>query len=290
MSETKIPAELVVLNRISTWSLITVFVLLLAVILASQILPEAIHTPIGFSFIGVYLIFVFSTTFLFVGSLFRRQWKMFAWATVKMVGVVALTIMFIIPSRASVDMALAINNRNNIKILSLALLNYAAAHDGQLPPHKTGAEPDENGIYPHSWRVYILPFVEEDGLFKKIRLNEPWDSEWNRQFHEKMPTVFKNPVCREWLSDSDTTYGVLTGAEMAFPENGDGRKITELRPDLALITETAPGCWMDPNHDVREIRSYGKYEEKVFGYVDGSVHQSKKPITREDVKTMVWEE
>jgi hypothetical protein len=45
----------------------------------------------------------------------------------------------------------------------------------------------------HSWRVLILPFIGEADLYKEIRLNEPWDSEYNKQFHSRMPPVYACP-------------------------------------------------------------------------------------------------
>jgi hypothetical protein len=39
---------------------------------------------------------------------------------------------------------------------------------------------DKQGRPLLSWRVKLLPFIDRDGLFKKFRLGEPWDSPHNR--------------------------------------------------------------------------------------------------------------
>ena len=44
-----------------------------------------------------------------------------------------------------------------------------------------------------SWRVHILPFLEEGELYKQFRLDEPWDSEHNRKLIEKMPDAYADP-------------------------------------------------------------------------------------------------
>ncbi|HLW65774.1 MAG TPA: DUF1559 domain-containing protein [Gemmataceae bacterium] len=63
-------------------------------------------------------------------------------------------------------------SKNNLKQLALAMHNY---HDtlGHLPP---AASKDSNGQPLLSWRVAILPFVEEEKLYKQFHLDEPWDS------------------------------------------------------------------------------------------------------------------
>src|SRR5262249_41965572 len=41
-----------------------------------------------------------------------------------------------------------------------------------------------------SWRVAILPYIEEDNLYKQFRLDEPWNSEHNLKLLEKMPKSY----------------------------------------------------------------------------------------------------
>src|SRR5438093_7201056 len=75
---------------------------------------------------------------------------------------------------------------NNLKQLALAMHNY---HDtyGHLPP---AALKNKKGKPLLSWRVALLPFVEEDKLYKEFRLDEPWDSAHNKKLLAKMPKLF----------------------------------------------------------------------------------------------------
>jgi len=68
------------------------------------------------------------------------------------------------------------------KGILLAFHNYSDTH-GALPPLYTV---DDEGKPLHSWRVLILPFLEQQDLYNQIRLDEPWDSEYNKQFHDRM--------------------------------------------------------------------------------------------------------
>ena len=66
-----------------------------------------------------------------------------------------------------------------LKQIAVALHSYHDTYHS-FPPAYTV---DEDGYPLHSWRVLLLPFLEENDLYKKIRLDEPWNSEHNRQFH-----------------------------------------------------------------------------------------------------------
>ena len=57
----------------------------------------------------------------------------------------------------------------------LALHNYHDTH-GLYPPAVVYGD-DDKPLY--SWRVLILPFVEQDALYKEFHLDEPWDSPHN---------------------------------------------------------------------------------------------------------------
>ena len=78
---------------------------------------------------------------------------------------------------------------NNLKQIALALLNYEAAHK-TLPAQ---AKYDADGKPLLSWRVGILPYIEEQQLYQQFHLDEPWDSPNNIKLLDQMPAVFKHP-------------------------------------------------------------------------------------------------
>jgi prepilin-type processing-associated H-X9-DG protein len=87
--------------------------------------------------------------------------------------------------------------QNNLKQVGLALHNYESAN-GRLVIHGTGAtgaavkNPTEKPLL--SWRVAILPYVEQGALYNEFKLNEPWDSAHNKKLIEKMPKIFAPPA------------------------------------------------------------------------------------------------
>ncbi len=44
-----------------------------------------------------------------------------------------------------------------------------------------------------SWRVHLLPYVESDKLYKRFKLDEPWDSPNNLKLLDEMPDVYTAP-------------------------------------------------------------------------------------------------
>jgi hypothetical protein len=76
--------------------------------------------------------------------------------------------------------------QNDLKQIGLAMHNYHDAN-GHLP---TTNIRDANGTALLSWRVAILPYVEQEALYKEFKLDEPWDSPHNKKLIEKMPPLF----------------------------------------------------------------------------------------------------
>ncbi len=142
---------------------------------------------------------------------------------------------------------------NNLKSLALALQNYADTYAALPAPFTTDAE----GRPLHSWRVALLPYVEQNALYTQIRLDEPWDSEWNSQFHDQMPRTFACPNGDGWTpwgaESRETTYSVVVGEETAFA-SGKWRKMEEITDGtwdtLAVVERKTPVCWMNPTADL----------------------------------------
>ena len=94
--------------------------------------------------------------------------------------------------------------------------NYAEDHDGRLPP---AVLHDKEGRPLHTWRVLILPYIEQDLLFKEFRLDEPWDSEHNAALLHRMPKVYSVPdrmPVGVGADRSDTFIQAFVGPGAAF--------------------------------------------------------------------------
>jgi hypothetical protein len=129
----------------------------------------------------------------------------------------------------------------------LAMLLYESDH-GELPP---AYMVDADGNPLHSWRVVLLPYLGQQTLYDKIRLDEPWNSEHNRKFHGQAVAFYQCPSAE--LSPGQTTYSVVIGPEMPF-EGAEGKKLASFgpksSPTILVVERTQPVCWMDPTLDV----------------------------------------
>jgi hypothetical protein len=98
-------------------------------------------------------------------------------------------------------------------------MNY---HDmkGALPAAKT------EGGSQLSWRVHLLPFMEEEALYEQFHLDEPWDSEHNKTLIAKMPLVYVVPSTD--FPPGETSYLAVTGPGTAFGDGSAGMKLRDM--------------------------------------------------------------
>ena len=126
---------------------------------------------------------------------------------------------------------------------------YHAEH-GTLPPAFTV---DENGKPLHSWRTLLLPYLGDESLaelYKQMKLNEPWDSEHNRQFHTQNLDIYRCPSATAY-KDGDSNYSVIVGDELLFGSDGKGRSLDGFKRYMFLVVERQEGiCWMRPDSDM----------------------------------------
>src|SRR6185295_12482568 len=78
---------------------------------------------------------------------------------------------------------------NNLKQIGLAMQNHHSVYKA-FPAR---AKLDNDGKPLLSWRVLVLPFIEEKALYNEFHLDEPWDSEHNKPLVEKMPKLYADP-------------------------------------------------------------------------------------------------
>jgi prepilin-type processing-associated H-X9-DG protein len=100
---------------------------------------------------------------------------------------------------------------NNLKQIAIAMHNY---HDtnGRFPAAIT----DSEGNALLSWRVALLPFLEQQDLHNQFRLDEPWDSPHNRPLVEQMPPMFSCPSDAR-VEPGQTGYRIAEGPGASFP-------------------------------------------------------------------------
>jgi hypothetical protein len=149
---------------------------------------------------------------------------------------------------------------NNEQQIVTAIHNFNDKHHA-LPARFTVDEKDQPL---HSWRVLLLPFLGETELYEEIRLNEPWDSEHNQQFHSRMPSVYACPSNNHSGTTDRCCYSAIAGKgkrgnECALTPAKEAKLLTgtthltsiaDNLSNIVLVIEVKePFCWMDPLAD-----------------------------------------
>lgn len=137
---------------------------------------------------------------------------------------------------------------NNLEQIALALHNYHQVY-GSFPP---AFVPDELGRPMHSWRVLLLPFLQQRALYDQYDFAEPWDGPNNRRLFSQPPPEYVCPAEPRvgGRPGTSTSYLAVVGPRTAWP-GACGRKLAEI-PDgpanqILLIETHGTGIpWMEP--------------------------------------------
>jgi hypothetical protein len=165
---------------------------------------------------------------------------------------------------------------NNLRQMALAMNAYRLTYDNHFPPAAGG-----RGVHPRlSWRVTILPFVEEENLYSQFHLDEPWDGPHNVELLPRMPKLYVLPG----MSDGPglTHYRVFVGPNAAFdkPEpdakdargrqwadfpSGAGKAIFVVEAAEAVPWTKPDELEYDPTRPIRPLLYHPNYFDAAMG-------------------------
>ncbi len=132
-----------------------------------------------------------------------------------------------------------------------------------------------------SWRVALLPYLNQEDLYGQFKLNEAWDSKHNLALLEKMPAIY-TPVRGKTKQPHSTYYQAFTGPGTMF-EGDKGRspvKMVSSTSDTILVAEAGEAVpWTKPEDIPYDPR---KNLPKLGGLFDEGFH-----ILRAD-SSVVW--
>ncbi|MBY0227779.1 MAG: DUF1559 domain-containing protein, partial [Gemmataceae bacterium] len=175
---------------------------------------------------------------------------------------------------------------NHLKMIGIAIHNY---HD--VCAHLPGDIVDKDGKKLMSWRVELLPFLEQEAMWKAINRNEPWDSDHNKKVLARMPDIFA-PVKGETPEPGMTFLQYPTGPGTVWDARPGKRHFASIKDGLsntiAVVEASKAVPWAKPADlavPEKESPKLGGQFPKWFHALmyDGSVRQVRADF---DEKTM----
>jgi hypothetical protein len=190
------------------------------------------------------------------------------------------------------ESAARINSQNNMKIIGLAMFNQESATGSFQAPFAPGATNQD-----HSFRVGLLPYMEQNGLYKQIDLTQPWDSVKNAPLTGTPIKEFLDPANPTSVGTA-TPYRLFVGPGAMF----DG---TAKMPTLMSITDGTSNTIMAVS--ATQTVPWAKPQELPYGpgvalpplgstptadgftalMADGSVRYIRKTIPTADLRSLI---
>ena len=197
----------------------------------------------------------------------RRKWMNRLGNFAVIGAILFIAYLFLLPfAKVREEPAARFRGYNNLKELAIGMQNY-----DEFNSHLPGANApyldpkDGTKKFPVSWRVLILPYIENEKLFQRYHFDEPWDGPNNILLLQQMPKVFRHPHAdSEKVPAGHTHYRVFVSRPDAkpsalFTDGSNGPKLNGIADgpsNTILIVEAAEAVpWTMP-----EVLLFGRNE------------------------------
>ncbi len=173
----------------------------------------------------------------------RWTTKVFAAAVVVFAVAVLLAGLWAWASHSVHQTVIRAQRARNLKTLDVALAYYADKHSGFPQAHTT----DVAGKPMQSWRVLLLPFLDQESLYSQINRNEPWDSPANRRLLGLMPAYYRSPLEVE-THGTETNYFAVLGPHAPWWSTKGVKAWEAGNPNAIMLIEVVGSKtpWMKP--------------------------------------------
>lgn len=156
------------------------------------------------------------------------KYRISPWRTLAGLGLACLMALSLLPAAScSTDSRLRCHDLNSLRQLGLANLNYESSCY-YFPPMYGKSERSDAPGQGLSWRVHILPFLDEADLYSQFHLDEPWDSPHNLKLLPKMPSAYESRWPLDTGPEGHTLFQRPFGYGAFDPGDGKGIRFIEI--------------------------------------------------------------
>ena len=152
----------------------------------------------------------------------KSQWRSLAKALALSLGGLALmaaltgiVLEFVLPVvRSNQLKQYRAQSNTHLQRIAQAMRAYHDAYNSYPPAYI----PDSNGRPMHSWRVLLLPYLDEMAIYGRYDFNKPWDEQDPAiEAPLEMPAVYSSPADEDGQVEGHTSFVVIVGNRTMFP-------------------------------------------------------------------------
>jgi hypothetical protein len=189
------------------------------------------------------------------------------------------------------------NESNNLKQIGLATHSYHDVYStfptAQATSNPWGVKPTQDLTSRLSWRVTILPYIEQENVFRQFRIDEPWDSGTNRPLADKLIAQYADletpadPTTRiRVFYDNGAMFDTQRGARMTDVLDGTSNTIMHVEGGDKVTWSRFQEYRYDPKGPLPPL---GKPNKSTFMVVmgDGSVRNLRKNMNETTLRNLI---
>ena len=151
----------------------------------------------------------------------------------------------------------------------------------------------------HSWRILVLPFLEQRELYEAYSFAEPWNGPNNSKLATRMPQLFAFAGTYEPGKSTSTNFVAITGEETVWPR-GNGMVQSDIGDGLSNTIQFAeyngPAIhWMSPEDLKFATMSFvpgnpagidSQYLHPAVSMADGSAQRLSAEVSPTELRAM----
>jgi prepilin-type processing-associated H-X9-DG protein len=182
-------------------------------------------------------------------------------------------------------------SQNNMKQVALGMFNDSDANGGFQAPY--GGAPGNKDL---SFRVGLLPYIEQQNLYQRINLTQAWDSPGNKPITDTVIPTYSDPANPS--GGNQTPYRVFVGPGAVF--DGSNKRIlpATIRDGtsntILFVSATQSVPWAKPQElpygpgiPLPPLGSPGTPGGFNAAMADGSVRFIKGTIPEADLRSLI---